>query len=157
MTIKSHEDKTFIGAFIASLTLPWGFSVSDDVQGASYHFVWARDMYEQVTGLLAAGDRGSREQRGHLAVHASAAPGWNIPAKLNGRRNALLRPTCKWTRSRFPIILAWQMNRTDDATWNGISKAANAIVANGAYNSGGALGGNGRLSLLQPSPRKSPA
>ena len=25
MTIKAHEDKTFPGAFIASLTLPWGF------------------------------------------------------------------------------------------------------------------------------------
>ena len=59
MTVKAHEDKTFPGAFIASLTLPWGFAANADEGGGGYHFVWARDLYQQATGLLAAGDRGA--------------------------------------------------------------------------------------------------
>ena len=45
MTVKAHEDKTYRGAFIASLTLPWGFAVNADEGGGGYHFVWARDLY----------------------------------------------------------------------------------------------------------------
>jgi glucan 1,4-alpha-glucosidase len=130
MTIKSHEDKTFIGAFIASLTLPWGFSVSDDNQGASYHFVWARDMYEQVTGLLAAGDReGANNAVTWLFTHQQLPDG-TFPqnSKVDGTPS---QTNLQMDEVSFPIILAWQMNRTDDATWNGVSKAANAIVANG--------------------------
>ena len=59
MTVRAHEDKTFPGAFIASLTLPWGQRVNADGAGGGgggYHFVWARDLYHQVTSLLAAGD-----------------------------------------------------------------------------------------------------
>ncbi len=46
MTVKAHEDKSYPGAFIASLTVPWGQAV--DASGSSgggqgYHFVWARD------------------------------------------------------------------------------------------------------------------
>src|SRR4030095_1203749 len=39
MTVKAHEDKTFRGAFIASLTLPWGFAVNADSGGGGYHFL----------------------------------------------------------------------------------------------------------------------
>ena len=31
----------------------------------------------------------------------------------------------------FPIVLAWQLGRTDDATWTGVRKAADALVARG--------------------------
>ena len=48
MTVKAHDDKTYHGAFIASLTLPWGFAVNADEGGAGYHFVWARDLYQQA-------------------------------------------------------------------------------------------------------------
>ena len=49
------------GAFIASLTLPWGFAVNADEGGGGYHFVWARDLYQQVSSLLAAGDRAAAD------------------------------------------------------------------------------------------------
>jgi len=51
----THEDKTFPGAFIASLSIPWGESKGDDDRGG-YHLVWTRDMVNTATGLLAAGN-----------------------------------------------------------------------------------------------------
>jgi glucoamylase len=50
----AHEDKTYDGALIASLSIPWGETVSDDEVGG-YHLVWTRDMCHSATGLLAAG------------------------------------------------------------------------------------------------------
>jgi glucoamylase len=52
--LRTHETKTPSGGFIASLSIPWGFSKGDqDICG--YHLVWARDMVETAGGLLAAG------------------------------------------------------------------------------------------------------
>jgi glucoamylase len=51
----AHEDKTFPGAFIASLSIPWGFAKSDDDRGG-YHLVWTRDLVQIALGLLASGD-----------------------------------------------------------------------------------------------------
>lgn len=51
----AHEDKTYPGAFIASLSIPWGESKDDDDRGG-YHLVWTRDLVNTATGLLAAGN-----------------------------------------------------------------------------------------------------
>lgn len=50
--LKVHEDRTYPGAVVASLSVPWGSS-HDDLGG--YHLVWARDAVEAGLGLLAAG------------------------------------------------------------------------------------------------------
>jgi glucoamylase len=52
--IRTHESKKSPGAFIASLSTPWGASHGDSDQGG-YHLVWSRDMVETAGGLLAAG------------------------------------------------------------------------------------------------------
>lgn len=52
----AHEDKTYPGAFIASLSIPWGASKGDEDQGG-YHLVWVRDLFHAATGLLAAGEK----------------------------------------------------------------------------------------------------
>ncbi len=52
--IRSHESKKSPGAFIASMSTPWGASHGDGDQGG-YHLVWSRDMVETAGGLLAAG------------------------------------------------------------------------------------------------------
>ena len=41
--LRAHEDKSYPGAFIASLSIPWGEAVGDENQGG-YHLVWTRDM-----------------------------------------------------------------------------------------------------------------
>lgn len=49
----AHEDKTFPGATIASLSIPWGqFKGDEDLGG--YHLVWPRDLVHSATALLAS-------------------------------------------------------------------------------------------------------
>jgi glucoamylase len=50
----AHEDKSFEGALIASLSIPWGEARGDEDTGG-YHLVWVRDLVNSATGLLAAG------------------------------------------------------------------------------------------------------
>ena len=61
--LKASEDKTYPGAIVASLASPWGQSVPAGVTSngepsyfGSYREVFARDLYEAFTGLLADGD-----------------------------------------------------------------------------------------------------
>ncbi|MGZ8998867.1 MAG: glycoside hydrolase family 15 protein, partial [Allosphingosinicella sp.] len=74
MVMKAHEDKTFEGGMIASLTVPWGSSSTDESTGdergilpgsgpdgykdgpTGYHVVWPRDLYQVATAFIAAGD-----------------------------------------------------------------------------------------------------
>jgi glucoamylase len=51
----AHEDKTYPGAFAASLSIPWGEAKGDEDLGG-YHLVWTRDLVNTAMGLLAAGD-----------------------------------------------------------------------------------------------------
>jgi glucoamylase len=54
-TILAHEDKSYPGAMIASLSIPWGETKGDEDKGG-YHLVWTRDMIYSATALLAAGN-----------------------------------------------------------------------------------------------------
>src|SRR5207344_3098158 len=58
--LKASEDKTFPGAIVASLASPWGQAISagdpSNTYFGSYREVFARDLYEAWTGLLADGD-----------------------------------------------------------------------------------------------------
>ncbi len=130
MTIKAHEDKTYPGAFIASLTLPWGSSVSADDGGGGYHFVWARDLYHQATAMLAAGDRAAADRVvTWLFTHQQLLDG-TFPqnSKVNGTPD---QTNLQLDEVAFPIILAWQLGRKDDPTWAGVQKAANVLVRKG--------------------------
>ena len=75
--IKASEDKTFPGAIVASLASPWGQAVSAgdpaNTYFGSYREVFARDLYESWTGLVAAGDLDDRARRDALPVRAAAA------------------------------------------------------------------------------------
>jgi glucoamylase len=50
--IKIHEDRTYGGALVASLSVPWG-SAHDDLGG--YHLVWTRDAVEAAFAMIAIG------------------------------------------------------------------------------------------------------
>ncbi len=56
MVLRVHEDKSFPGALIASLSIPWG-EASDSRGG--YHLVWSRDLSESAGAFLAMGDTGT--------------------------------------------------------------------------------------------------
>jgi glucoamylase len=50
----AHEDKEYPGAFVASLSIPWGASKSDEDRGG-YHLLWTRDLVNTANALLASG------------------------------------------------------------------------------------------------------
>ncbi len=52
MVLRVHRDKTYRGAMVASMSIPWGNS-KDDLGG--YHLVWPRDLVESAGALLALG------------------------------------------------------------------------------------------------------
>jgi glucoamylase len=66
----AHEDKTFRGAIVASMSIPWGETKGDDELGG-YHLVWPRDLVQSAIGLLASGQtetaRGALISAGLLA------------------------------------------------------------------------------------------
>ncbi len=52
--IRTCESKENPGGIVASLSIPWGFTKSDDDLGG-YHLVWPRDLAETAGALLAIG------------------------------------------------------------------------------------------------------
>ena len=50
--LRAHLDKTYPGAMVASLSIPWGDSGEER---GGYHLVWPRDLVECASALLALG------------------------------------------------------------------------------------------------------
>ncbi len=101
----SHEDKTYPGAFIASMSIPWGDSRGDNDMGG-YHLVWTRDMVNSATGLLAAGNK-EVANRALLYLAASQQPDGGFP------QNFWIDGSPYWQGIQldevaFPIMLAWR-------------------------------------------------
>jgi glucoamylase len=131
MTLAAHEDKTFRGAYIASPTMPWVWGQGLENPSGAYHLVWSRDLYQIATSLLAAGDRGGAERALTYLFQRQQKPDGSFP------QNSTVDGTPHWTNLQmdevaFPIVLAWQLGRSDGATYaNHVKKAADFIVANG--------------------------
>jgi len=117
MVLKAHEDKTYRGAMIASMTIPWGFAAKSDTAGVGgYHLVWARDLYEVATGLMAAGDRAAADRALTYLYTVQQKPDGGFP------QNSWLDGRAYWTALQmdevsYPMVLAWQLGRTDAETW----------------------------------------
>ncbi len=104
--ILAHEDKTYSGAFIASASIPWGASKSDDDLGG-YHLVWTRDMVQSATALLACG-RIDTARRALVYLACTQRPNGSFA------QNFWIDGTPYWTGIQldevaFPIILAWRL------------------------------------------------
>ncbi|MCE9630138.1 MAG: glycosyl hydrolase [Planctomycetia bacterium] len=52
MVVKVHQDRTYCGAMVASLSVPWG---ETNQSRSGYHLVWSRDLVETAGALLAMG------------------------------------------------------------------------------------------------------
>jgi glucoamylase len=106
----AHEDKTYPGALIASLSIPWGCEKSDDELGG-YHLVWTRDLVKSVTALLVVGDV-STQLRSliYLAVSQHEDRGFCQNFWIDGRpywRGVQLDQVA------FPVLLAWRLWKHD--------------------------------------------
>ena len=106
----AHEDKTYSGAMIASLSIPWGDSQSDDATGG-YHLVWTRDLVKSVTALLAAGDL-STPLRAliYLAISQREDGGFYQNFWIDGRPYWF---GIQLDEVAFPVLLAWRMWKHD--------------------------------------------
>ncbi|MGH9534265.1 MAG: glycoside hydrolase family 15 protein [Terriglobales bacterium] len=103
----AHEDKTYPGAMIASLSIPWGEVKSDSDLGG-YHLVWTRDMVKSARGLLAAGHAETPLRALiYLATSQREDGGFYQNFWVDGRPY--------WTgqqldEAAFPILLAWRLH-----------------------------------------------
>jgi glucoamylase len=147
MVLHAAEDKTYPGASVAALSTPWGGVVAGDNPGDGYHRVWARDLYQQATALLAAGDRAQatrmtrwlweRQQvtawtQGDGVWYGPGAfPRYSTVAGVAGAAPAELGCCEQLDQDALPIVLADQLGLTDPATWDRIRLTADHIVAFG--------------------------
>ena len=104
----AHEDKSYPGAMIASLSIPWGEEKGDEELGG-YHLVWTRDLVQCATALMAVGDT-STPLRAliYLAVSQKEDGGFHQNSWIDGRPY--------WNGAQldevsFPIILAWRLRQ----------------------------------------------
>jgi glucoamylase len=128
----AHEDKSFAGALIASLAIPWGEAKGDNDQGG-YHLVWTRDMVNSATALLAAGDTATPLRALiYLAVSQYADGGFPQNFWVNG--------DAYWSGVQldevaFPIMLAWRLYcekaLADFDPSNLVRKGAAYLIRNG--------------------------
>lgn len=132
MVLKAHEDKTYRGAMIASMSIPWGFAVkAGEPTVGGYHLIWARDLYEVATGLLAAGDRAAAERALNYLLTVQQKPEGDFPQNswLDGKP---YWPALQMDEVSYPLILAWQLGKTDAETWTKhLRPEAEFVVAHG--------------------------
>jgi glucoamylase len=101
MVLRVHQDKTFVGAMVASLSVPWGNS-NDNIGG--YHLVWPRDLVESAGGLLALGAvPEARDILRYLVATQLAAGNWSQNQWLGG---APFWQGCQLDEAAFPVLLA---------------------------------------------------
>ncbi len=106
--LMSHEDKTYPGALIASMSIPWGEAKGDEDMGG-YHLVWTRDIVNSATGLLAAGNK-ETPLRVLIYLAASQQEDGGYP------QNFWIDGQPYWSGVQldevsFPILLAWRLRR----------------------------------------------
>ncbi len=128
----AHEDKTYPGAMIASLSIPWGEAKGDEDTGG-YHLVWTRDMVNSVTGLLAAGNT-ETAFRALVYLAASQQPDGGFP------QNFWISGAPYWRgiqldETAFPILLAWRLRRENTLQgfdpYSMVLRAASYLIRNG--------------------------
>src|SRR5262249_29670522 len=135
--IKASEDKTFPGAIVASLASPWGQAISagdpSNTYFGSYREVFARDLYEAWTGLVADGDVDTARDATLFRLQRQQLPDGSMPR--NSLVNGKTAPDSFNTQldeCAYPILMADQLGLTDAALYSDhIKPAANFIVSHG--------------------------
>jgi glucoamylase len=132
MVLKAHEDKTYRGANIASLSIPWGGGPNaNEPNVGGYHLVWSRDLYQVATAYIALGDKAAADRALNYLFKYQQKPDGSFPQNswLDGRP---FWDSLQLDEVAFPLILAYQLGRTDNETYiKRVRPAANFIIKNG--------------------------
>lgn len=135
--LKASEDKTFPGAIVASLASPWGQAVAAGDPAltyfGSYREVFARDLYETFTGLMAAGDTATAEATVRFLFEHQQLSDGSFPR--NSLINGKLAPDSfgvQLDEVAYPILMARTVGLTDSDFYNDeIRPAADFLIAHG--------------------------
>ena len=101
MALRVHQDKTYPGAMVASLSVPWG-NTHEEREG--YHLVWPRDLVECSGALLAVGAvREARNTLRYLLATQHADGHWNQNQWLGGKG---YWEGLQLDETAFPVLLA---------------------------------------------------
>ncbi|MGA7949782.1 MAG: RICIN domain-containing protein [Thiobacillaceae bacterium] len=147
MALHAAEDKMFRGASIAGFATPWGDFTNGDSLNDGYHRVWGRDLYQQATGLIAAGDSAqalrmakflwndqyvSTNTSGDGTMYTPGSfPRYSPVSGISGATPQQLGCCEQLDQDAFAILLAWTTGLTDSATYQKIKVTANHIQATG--------------------------
>jgi glucoamylase len=125
MVLAASEDKTHRGAFVAAPNMPWVWGKEEP--SGPYHLVWSRDLYQIATGLIAAGDRAGANRALNYLFTVQQKPDGSFP------QNSRVDGTPVWgglqlDEVSFPMVLAYQLRRTDAQTWAHVKRAADFLL-----------------------------
>ena len=135
--LKASEDKTFPGAVVASLASPWGQAVSAGDPAltyfGSYREVFARDLYETFTSLMATGDVATARDTVRFLFERQQQADGSMPR--NSLVNGKLAPDSfgvQLDEVAYPILMARTVGLTDKAFYLAhLKRAADYVVAHG--------------------------
>src|SRR2546423_5726694 len=134
MVLKAHEDKTYRGAMIASLSIPWGGgSNANEPNVGGYHLVWSRDLYQVASAFYALGDKASADRALDYLFRVQQKADGSFPQNswLDGRP---FWGSLQLDEVSYPLVLAYQLGRTDNETYvKHVRPAADFIVRNGPW------------------------
>ncbi len=132
--VKASEDKTYPGAIVASLASPWGQAISaadpNNLYFGSYREVFARDLYEAWTGLVADGDLATARDAVTFLFDRQQRPDGSMPR--NSLVNGKLAPDSFNTQldeCAYPILMAWTLGMNDGALYQQHIRPAAYFVA----------------------------
>jgi glucoamylase len=128
----AHEDKSYPGAIIASMSIPWGEIKGDEDLGG-YHLVWTRDMVNSAIGLLAAGDVATALRALiYLACSQQSDGGFPQNFWIDGEP---YWPGIQLDEVAFPIMLAWRLDKAgaleDFDPYPMVRTAAHYLISHG--------------------------
>lgn len=116
MVLKAQEDKTHAGAFIASLSNPWGDTKSAEKSATGYKAVWPRDFYQVAMAMLALGDTESpriafeyleQVQASEKISGYTGTPGWFLQkTHVDGEPEWV---GVQLDQTGMPIMLGWRL------------------------------------------------
>ena len=132
--LKAAEDKTFRGAIVAAPASPWGQAISagdpNNLYFGSYREVFARDLYEAWTGLVAAGDLATARDAVTFLFTRQQLPDGSMPR--NSLVNGQLAPDSFGTQldeAAYPILMANELGMTDHALYTDHIRPAAFFIA----------------------------